>query len=372
MLHIIDESAYLSNRQFYGEAYSLTPDEYQALQEHLAHFVAKARQGKEVFQPMGHNCARHAQKFYDKSIGSKFYKPFEALAARVAGEGYQSLSHETVKKITKGLSDEALTTMANDVAEGVVKQGNKGEIGNLIMMCFQALSTSAANPGQQLGISHAEAMEQVRVLLESDLANGRIRLKNDLATLIKLAFESQQLYSMSLLDISSETLDPQSTSSKQYHGSRSAMSYCALFSLYSDLGEGIPMKNKMEPRRLCEARNHDYHATKIQLPARAFDRPERVTGLREATVAMFRNYNSPVPVRVYKSYCSWSGASSRVCDRATGGISIRMECKSLRLRIGIYDSQDKQLARVFYYSECNEMYDAFAVEGDAPSDGAKK
>lgn len=281
MLHYPDESSCLSNRQRYAEFFPIDGAEFQALQKHLAHFVTKARAGKEVFQPTGNNCARHVQKVYDVVVGQRFYGKFEELVESLFPDREV---HEEVKAIRKELDDEALAALSKEVADHLVgaKDQQKIKMASLLHLCVTTLGDVLKINGTPIAaykITEAEALQKIQTLYADNPEGADAILKNDLQRLITLCFESQQFYKMSVYDaeLKEDIIGP------IFDFIRNIRSVWWLWLrdfLFSFLGfilgswRSISYEKEDGTTKTINALNHPYQARVLNLPAKVFYRPE--------------------------------------------------------------------------------------------------
>ncbi len=202
LLHYPDEGAVRSDRGQYREFFSISTQQFGDLETFLSRFVTKAREGREIFQLTGNNCARHTQKVFDKVVGKMFYQPFEALA----GELFHGRDvHSEIKRITKSLDERALDRLANEVGARVVEGGNRQQMARLLSLCLNTLSETMAEgaPVGELRLSEEQALERIAAFYEANASReagvDRV-LKGDLSRLIKLTIGSQQFYKLPFFD----------------------------------------------------------------------------------------------------------------------------------------------------------------------------
>jgi len=278
--HTIDESFFLSNRQFRGEAYALTGDEFGAVQDRLTHFETKARAGKKTFHPMGDNCAKMVQKVYERTVGQRFYGPFVTFAERILGAD-RGVGSE-IKRINKGLDDDALSKLAEDLASALIARPNPTAAqAELMTLCLNTLRYSL-NGGRQiegLDVIQDAMIEKIAALR----ANGKLDnevLKRDLIALIKLTIESQQFFKISFWDI--ELNAPVVSSIFNFikyvrdcgHETIADL-FLRFFLMLIGSWRGYTYEKKDGTSKTRRAWSHPYHTRAMNLPAKFFKREEQ-------------------------------------------------------------------------------------------------
>lgn len=297
ILHYPDESSVLSQRQRDAECYIISREEFETIQLTLLNFVTKSREGKEVFQTTGSNCGKHVQKFYDDTIGQRFYKPFADLAKR-AIPGQESRIQTQLKQITKGLNEDVLEALSTELSEALVLRHSFEEMGQLLALCFSTLSYSLKEglEIQEMRMTAEEAQGKIVALYDSsqDQTKTDALLKADLKELMKLAIVSQQFYKTSVYDM--EINVPligsvyRAVVSIRWEWLRKMIfkAFCLL------LGSWRALAYKKQNGTMKKARisNHPLHGRVINLPAKMFDRPkEKKEYLRQAQAIKARLSN---------------------------------------------------------------------------------
>lgn len=202
IFHYCDESAFRSDRQRAGKFVAITPAEFLMIQEWLKNFIQKSREGKEVFQATGRNCAKHAQKCYDRTVGQRFYQPFIELATRILPEEHEI--QDQIKQITKGLNDKILHALSQKLATRLIETHNYGGMAEMMALCFNTFSytLNLEKPAAEFNLTKEDALRMITGLYEEDPNRAKAIIEHDLPQLFTAAIESQQFYKLSVFKAS--------------------------------------------------------------------------------------------------------------------------------------------------------------------------
>jgi hypothetical protein len=288
MLYYPDASGYFSQRQRYAEFFPISPLEFQETQRLLGHFAEKGRAGKEVFQPSGTNCARHVQKIYDRVIGKRFYSRFESLAATLLEQEPAAIQRQ-IKKISKNLDEEALDILAKEVVNKLFDANNIERANELFTLCLNTIQFAFANHSKASEIDIEDLRQKMTATFADQNAQVQEQFKGDFCKLIRFAFESQQFYKISIWDIDIENpwLGGFFTFVKgcSVEWLRSGLLRLCLFLLGS--WRSYSYEKADGTVKTLRMWNHPFHAQKLQLPAKIFDRPQEAQAKIDALGDLF-------------------------------------------------------------------------------------
>lgn len=189
-IHYPDESFFLSQRQFHGEFFNISEDEFKLLEAFIGHSIDKVDKDNKIFQAIGNNCANFAQKCHRILNGDRIIEPLKTLIRAKLGDSPLILSK--VKSGIYAFDDESLEDLLNSLLPTL----SYDEITQLINACHDTLlHTLMRNlPGDLPSSDELNSLNRQSKALPTEELQAAVK------ELVTITLKSQYFFRMHVLD----------------------------------------------------------------------------------------------------------------------------------------------------------------------------